>query len=204
MPEEEGFDEIFVVGERRDIGRFGDGDWLPLKPLNEPGKVCDRDGELNGVTLADGLDRLGVDLPLLLVLVDPSLTLRSVARPVVSLAALLLIKPVLSMVDLSVSEKLVFGSNGVGDRRPLEQFEECAVGDDLALEHPVQSEAFLPTEAYRLGPREGLLEEDVFEVARHKAVLELVAVVVHTLKRVFPPASAQALCLDEDRWVELD
>lgn len=56
----------------------------------------------------------------------------------VSLAALLLVKSVLSVVNLTVTKKLVFCSNCISDSWSLEQVKKSAVWDDFALENPVE------------------------------------------------------------------
>jgi len=65
-----------------------------------------------------------------------------------------------------------------------------SLGDQLAAEHAIDSNATVVTEGDGFGPRVALLEEDVLKIGRHEAVLNRVAVVVECLHDVLPPALA--------------
>jgi hypothetical protein len=136
--------------------------------------------------------------------VDPSLSLWRITTPVLLLCAFLFVELVFCPVDLSVAIELVPSSNGVGDGRLLENFEELAVRDDLAREDSVKPETLLAAEGNWLIPGECLLEEEVLKVARNEFVFKLVAVVIDALLDLFTPLLGQPLSFYEDGRVELD
>lgn len=83
---------------------------------------------------------------------DPRLSPGCVAPSVLFFRALLLVKSVLSPVDLSVTKEFVLRSDCVGHRGALKELEKLAVGDDFALEYTVEPQTFLAAESDRLGP----------------------------------------------------
>ena len=204
MPKKQTFNQILVVGKGRDIRCFSNSDWFPLKPLNEARKIGYGYWEFYDVSFAYRDDRLGVNLALLLILMDPCFALGGVSGTVFPLCTFLFVKSVFCMVDLPISKELVFSCNRVCYSWALEKFIEFAVRNNLTLENPIKSKALLATERYRFRPRESLLKVYVFEVARHKSILNRVAVVIKTLHRVFAPFFVEPLSLHENGRIKLD
>ena len=83
---------------------------------------------------------------------DPCLSSRGIASSVLFLCALLLIKSVLSPVDLPIPEELVLRSNCVSHSGALEELEKLAVRNYLTLKNSIKPQAFLAAEGDRLRP----------------------------------------------------
>lgn len=106
----------------------------------------------------------------------------------VTLRALLFVKPIFRSINLPVPKELVLRCDGVGDCWALKQVEELAVRYDLALKDSIQSKSLFAAERNGFAPGKGLFEENVLKVVGDEPVFKLIAVVINALQDVLSPS----------------